>query len=238
MAGVGCNAVNGVLVAQTELLKAGYDEARVTYAPNAEGVTILAVTYRSAARDTEGLTAEYARAAEIVWRQAPLQFDRVRIHATNEPAPCVDDCRPEFTRTELAEVFGPRDPSLDKDVTGQLLAIGAAVLAGIALVLTVAVVLVVRYRADRRARAAWSSGDVAGWGPARGGPSSGPPPPSPAPDTPPPPGPETAPSPYADPYAYPPRLLPPPAAGPQPWEPPAAQPVADPPFDIWERPPS
>jgi hypothetical protein len=209
-----CTMVNGLRDTQSSLAAAGFADVRVDPARNAGSAIVLDVRYRTAAAAREAVTAEHLRAAEIVWREAPLRFDRVRVRATNEPATCAGRCGVELARAELQDRFGARDPGLDQDVLLELLVVGATSLLAIVLGVSLLAVRVARARASsRRNRDAWRSSNTA-W---RGAASPGAPTSTPAPL----PGVPAAPT------------------QPQSWQDsPSAPPAAEPTYDIWERPPS
>ena len=260
-----CTAVNGVVRTQSALTSAGYIDVAVDF--SGESASTIRVRYRSSASDSTSLTREYSEVARVVWTKAPLRFDRIVIEVREVPAECESGpCTNSFDRETLAAQFGPRDPSLDKELgkeTGkELLIVGRFVLAAMAIALIIGVTLVLRSRRRSKDAPPWTA--LPGDGPAAYAPPGGWPPVSrtapngpdgwtpPIAPTPHPPAPGYAPPLRNAPAPYPPARgsLPPPGQGqpvsahavgaPQaiedPQRPPPPPPT--PTYDIWERPPS
>lgn len=257
----GCTTVSGIVKTQAILDREGYKDPGVSFANDSDTVT-FEVTYRTDARDVPALAKEYADVARVVWQQAPLSFDAVKVRAKDAPGTCAEDCVDRFTRDDLVNAHGPRDSSLDRSIERELLGVGLAVLAVILIAAILLVWLLVRSRRQARLRAQGGylpGGSVGylppgyqppGYPPAGYGPPQQPPPPptphasAPGYEAPPPgylpPPPSRAPArrpgpppiPRPQPAAQWPPATPPPSFE-QPPEPPPT-----PTHDIWQRPPS
>jgi hypothetical protein len=223
----GCGAVRAVTRTQRALAAAGIDDPSVGFVSE-NGADIVTVKYRPTS--IESIQSESLRAAQVVWRVAPVRFDAVRTIARGGPSY-------HYSRSALASQFGPRAAELDKD-PADLLNLHGIVVGGIVLLLVGAVaialiiVLVLRTRRRRTpayAGAGWPQPPGAGWQPS--------PPPGAGWQPSPPPGAGWQPSPPPG-AGWPqaPSAPPPPGAWGAPPAPPPWSPAADP-NDPWAAPP-
>jgi hypothetical protein len=198
----GCGAVRAVRRTQDALAAAGIRDPHVGF-DSVNGRDTVTVTYRPSS--IEGIQAESLRAAEVIWRVAPVRFDQVRTIARGGPTY-------EYERSALALEFGPRDAELDKD-PADLINVRGLVLGGVAVLLVgglaivLIIVLVVRSRRSRTPVMAggWSAPPPGSGWPQAPPPGSGWPPPPPGAGWQQPPPPPSAPGDPNDPWAAPPR---------------------------------
>lgn len=192
----GCGTVRATLKTDHALTAAGYTGVKVRFEiPGG----INEVTVSAGAGTSTGTTAQ---AAEIVWRNEPLRFDRLVVSVRGRGAGSSGETA-TFTYDELRARLGPRPGSFDRSTltsdvrnTATVVAVVFGVLvvvSGGVIVLIVVLVTRSRRQRQRELEAAWAQVQTqvgGGWSP------------------PPPPG----------------QPWPPPAASGEPWPPPSAAP--------------
>jgi hypothetical protein len=174
----GCSEFNAARQTQHALARAGYRGVGVnvnTEVAAGQGrQTIVAVTYASRAPDDAALEAEQDRAAQIVWRNAPIRLSAVSVSAVHRAGvPGVVSVQTgsgrTYEREELAGRFGPRPASLDSAPATSVPAfVGVLVAVVVAVGIVVGVVaLVVLARRRRRPPpgGAWPAGPQQPWPP-------------------------------------------------------------------------
>lgn len=140
----GCQTVVGTTetVRSIQQEVGALDVQVVTPDPSGERVV---VRYSSQHSDEQAVRAEAERVAEVTWRELPLQFDRAVLEPRGAPAGVQTV---SYSREELQQQFGPRDPALDQGLLEAVARFDVAALVVIILVIVLVVVLLRRSRAD------------------------------------------------------------------------------------------
>jgi len=152
----GCGRVEATVRAQ-EALRDGGIQGAVISVQERGGETTVQVRYNSRAPDQAALQAEQDTAARLVWANATVPLDVVKVTPDDNPSFPAADTR-VYTRDDLTNRFGARPEALDRPPTGggpRALTYGFVVLmTGLAIVGVVAAVGLVLLSARMRRRRA------------------------------------------------------------------------------------
>ncbi|MDQ2825825.1 MAG: hypothetical protein M3Y04_02475, partial [Actinomycetota bacterium] len=148
----GCRNVRGVAEVRTALGQAGYGDVTVSFRSGG-GIDLVRIDATAAqAPDDQRMQ----QGAAAVWSSLPFRFDRLRLSVT-APERAVDVT---YSYEQLAGLFGPRPPGLDRRQVGDevvvsglklvvLLSVGALLSVGLVLGLTLFALRNVRRRRRR-----------------------------------------------------------------------------------------
>lgn len=181
----GCGAIGDLVDLEARIERRGYDVTETfhdDFGSDRNEVTIEAEREPGGEPPPEG----QREIAEVVWRTYPRRFDTLEVELDGDVT--------TFTRGQLREAFGPRDPALDErsfddDVRSGLRVGLYAATVLIVLGVTAIVITLVVLRRRARQTPPWPGAPGPGTGPVAG-PGWAPPPPPPGPPpgwTPPPP---------------------------------------------------
>ncbi|MEA2972264.1 MAG: hypothetical protein QOG82_722 [Actinomycetota bacterium] len=147
-----CTTIRGLIDTEEALGRAGFTDIDVSFSSD-EGFDQVEVVVRPPSVENPDASAE--EAARVVWTNFPLRFDLLRVELLGTTSDS-GTAFTTYTSSEMAEIFGPRDPGLDeKELGDDVVRAGlgvAVVLAVGGLLFTAAIVLAIVFgvRASRR----------------------------------------------------------------------------------------
>jgi hypothetical protein len=147
----GCAVTDGRVGTRRSLERANLPVSSVSLA-EVDGQTVLDVSYQTAGTSPEHLAALQRLVEDVVWRQAPVRFDLLRMTALVRHPEVARNDTATVTRQQLLDRLGPRPPSLDRGHTRAFVLLAAAAVVAVVGSLVGATVLVVLI-SRRRARA-------------------------------------------------------------------------------------
>ncbi len=109
----GCTTVRGLVDTENALERAGFSAVDVSFSSD-NGFDQVEVAVRPARDDAAGADAALRTAAETVWSTFPLRFDLLRVELVGP----FEGRSVTYTSSEMAEIFGSRDPKLDEKALG------------------------------------------------------------------------------------------------------------------------